>query len=80
MRMNDQELLLTDEFVDFSRTISAIHDEKKALEEDFKKHFDEYKASKKSFETRVSEASAKWVFLRRRPRQGSSMARHAGRG
>ena len=60
MRMNDQELLLTDEFVDFSRTISAIHDEKKALEEDFKKHFDEYKASKKSFETRVSEASAKW--------------------
>lgn len=58
--MNDQELLLTDEFVEFSKAIAVIHEEKKAIEEDFKKQFDEYKALKKSFETRVSEASTKW--------------------
>lgn len=58
--MNDQELLLTDEFVEFSAEIAAIHHEKKILEEEFKKHFDDYKAKKKAMEARVSDASAKW--------------------
>lgn len=58
--MNEQEMLLTDEFVEFSRAVAAVHEEKKALEEEFKKHFDDYKAKKKAFEARVAEASAKW--------------------
>lgn len=58
--MNEQEMLLSDEFVEFSRAVAAVHEEKKTLEEEFKKLFDDYKAKKKSFETRVAEASAKW--------------------
>lgn len=58
--MNDQELLLTDEFVEFSKAIASIHEEKKVLEENFKKYFDEYKSVKKSLEARVADASAKW--------------------
>ena len=58
--MTEQEMLLSDEFVEFSKAVAAIHEEKKVLEEDFKKQFDNYKAKKKEFEARVSEASAKW--------------------
>lgn len=59
-KMNESELLLTDEFVEFSKAVAAVHEEKKILEEEFKKHFDEYKLKKKTFESRVAEASAKW--------------------
>lgn len=58
--MTDAELLLTDEFVEFSRTIAEIHERKKILEEEFKKHFEAYKAEKKSIEHAVTEASARW--------------------
>jgi hypothetical protein len=58
--MNEHEMLLSDEFVEFSKAIAAIHEEKKVLEEEFKKHFDLYKSKKKEFETKVSEVSAKW--------------------
>lgn len=58
--MTEQEMLLSDEFVEFSRAVASIHEEKKILEEEFKKQFDNYKSKKKDFEARVSEASAKW--------------------
>lgn len=58
--MTDAELLLTDEFVEFSKAIAEVHEEKKVLEAEFKKHFEAYKAAKKSMEDRVSEANAKW--------------------
>ena len=58
--MTEHELLLTDEFVHFSQAIGAIHEEKKILEEDFKKHFEEYKSKKKEFESKVSAASQVW--------------------
>jgi predicted nucleic acid-binding Zn-ribbon protein len=58
--MTDAELLLTDEFVEFSKAIAEVHEEKKVLEAEFKKHFEEYKAHKKNLEERVSAASAKW--------------------
>jgi len=60
MTMNEHEMLLSDEFVEFSKAIAAIHEEKKVLEEEFKKHFDLYKSKKKEFETKVSEVSVKW--------------------
>lgn len=53
-------MLLSDEFVEFAKAIAAIHEEKKVLEEEFKKQFDNYKAKKKEFETRVSQASLNW--------------------
>lgn len=58
--MNDHEMLLSDEFEEFSAAVAAVHHEKKILEEEFKKHFDAYKAKKKEFEAKVAEASAKW--------------------
>lgn len=58
--MTEAELLLTDEFVSFSQAIAAVHEEKKALEEEFKKHFDIYKNKKKELENKVSVASSKW--------------------
>ena len=58
--MNEAELLLTDEFVAFTKSISLIHEEKKVLEENFKKHFDEYKQKKKDLESKVITASSKW--------------------
>ena len=58
--MNDADLLLTDEFVEFSKAIAAIHEEKKVLEEEFKRHFDLYKSKKKEFESKVAEVSTKW--------------------
>jgi hypothetical protein len=59
-KMNDHELLLSDEFVAFSKTIAQVHEEKKTLEDGFKKLFDEYKARKKDMEGKVAEASAQW--------------------
>lgn len=58
--MTEQEMLLSDEFAEFSNAIALVHHEKKILEEEFKKHFDAYKAKKKEFEARVADASAKW--------------------
>jgi Skp family chaperone for outer membrane proteins len=58
--MNDAELLLTDEFVSFSQVIASVHEEKKVLEEEFKKHFEEYKSRKKELENKVVAANAKW--------------------
>lgn len=58
--MTEHELLLTDEFVAFSQAVSAVHEEKKVLEEDFKKHFEDYKARKKDLENKVAAASSKW--------------------
>jgi hypothetical protein len=58
--MNETELLLTDEFAAFTKTIAGIHEEKKTLEEEFKKHFDEYKNKKKELENKVTSASSKW--------------------
>lgn len=58
--MTEAELLLTDEFVTFSQAVAAVHEEKKVLEEEFKKHFEEYKSKKKEFENRVAAANSKW--------------------
>ncbi|NCA17176.1 MAG: hypothetical protein EBS90_09040 [Betaproteobacteria bacterium] len=58
--MTEHELLLTDEFVEFSKAVAAVHEEKKVLEEDFKKHFEDYKSKKKDLENKVAAASTKW--------------------
>lgn len=58
--MNESELLLSDEFVAFSQAVAAVHEEKKVLEEEFKKHFEAYKSRKKELESKVTAASSKW--------------------
>lgn len=58
--MNDQELLLSDEFVEFSKEIAQIHEKKKAIEAEFKAFFENYKEHKKELEDKVAAASAKW--------------------
>lgn len=58
--MNEIELLLTEEFAVFSKAVAAIHEEKKALEEEFKKYFEDYKSKKTALENKVSTANTKW--------------------
>jgi hypothetical protein len=58
--MNEVELLLTEEFAVFSKAVAVIHEEKKSLEEEFKKYFEDYKTKKTTLENKVSAASAKW--------------------
>jgi hypothetical protein len=58
--MTDAEFLLTDEFVEFSRTIAEAHERKKVLEAEFKKHFEAYKDEKKQIEEAVVTASEEW--------------------
>jgi hypothetical protein len=58
--MNESELLLSDEFAAFTKAVSLVHEEKKALEEEFKKYFEEYKTKKTTLENKVSSASTKW--------------------
>lgn len=58
--MNEIELLLTEEFAAFTKTINAAHEEKKILEEEFKKYYEDYKNKKSSLENKVSVAYSKW--------------------
>lgn len=58
--MTETELLLTDEFLAFSQAVASVHEEKKVLEEEFKKLFENYKNKKKELELKVSSASEKW--------------------
>ena len=58
--MNETDLLLTDEFINFSKEITVVYENKKLVEEDFKKHFEDYKKKKKEFESNVIEANIKW--------------------
>lgn len=58
--MNEVELLLTEEFAVFSKAVAAIHEEKKSLEEEFKKYFEDYKSKKTVLENKVSAANDKW--------------------
>lgn len=58
--MTEAELLLTDEFLAFSQAVAAVYEEKKILEEESKKLFENYKNKKKELELKVSSASEKW--------------------
>lgn len=69
--MNEIELLMSDEFIAFSKAVAAISEEKKQLEEEFKKHFEAYKESKKSLESKVSAANAKWEEWKKKQLESS---------
>lgn len=58
--MTETELLLSDEFVSFSQIIASVHEEKKVIEEEFKKYFEDYKSKKKELENKVAAANTKW--------------------
>lgn len=58
--MSEHELLLTDEFVEFSKAVAEVHEAKKAVEEEFKQLFEAYKSKKKELEAKVAAASSKW--------------------
>jgi hypothetical protein len=58
--MNEVELLLTDEFAVFTKAVAAVVEEKKVLEEEFKKYFEDYKSKKTVLENKVVTANAKW--------------------
>lgn len=58
--MNETELLLSDEFAAFTAKIGVLHNEKKQLEVEFRKLFDDYKAKKVNIEKQAKEATDEW--------------------
>jgi len=56
----DTDLLLTDEFVNFSKSIAEIHQAKKTRSEEFKKLYDAYKADIKNFDDSAANAQKQW--------------------
>lgn len=69
--MNEIELLMTDEFVAFSKSVSEISEEKKALEEQFKKQFEDYKNKKKTLESKVVDLNSKWEAWKKKQLEDS---------
>lgn len=58
--ITEEELLLTQEYNDFSMKVSQAFNEKKRLEEEFKAKFEKYKAQKAEIEKKVKEANDEW--------------------
>lgn len=54
------DLLLTDEYQEFSKKIAEFFAYKKNLDEDFKKQFEEYKLKKAEIEKSVQTANQEW--------------------
>jgi hypothetical protein len=58
--MENVEYLLTDEYVEFSQKVAAIHAEKKTLKEAFKKQYEEFQLKVKELDDGAKEAIATW--------------------
>ena len=58
--MKEIDLLLTDEFVQFSKDITVVHEEKKKLKDEFKKLYDKFQADVAALDAKAQEASQKW--------------------
>jgi len=56
----ETEVLLTDEFVEFSTKIAAIHAEKKTATEEFRKIYLAYQDKIKVYEEQVAELKKNW--------------------
>ena len=54
------ELLLTDEYVNFSTKLAEIHFERKELKEAWKKKHEEFQANLKALEKRAWDAVGEW--------------------
>lgn len=55
--MTEGELLLTDEFLQFSGDIAALIQEKKSLKDDFKKVYEEFQSKLKLVDKKAFERS-----------------------
>lgn len=60
MEKNQIDLLLSDEFVEFSAKIAEIHNTKKKMKEDFKKTYEEFQAKLASLDTTAAELTNAW--------------------
>lgn len=58
--MKEVDLLLTDEFVQFSTEIARIHNEKKSLKEQFKQVYEKFQTDIAALDIQATEASTKW--------------------
>jgi ABC-type Zn uptake system ZnuABC Zn-binding protein ZnuA len=58
--MEDVELLLTPEYVDFSKKIAELYALKKSLKDDFKKKYEEYQKSLKVLDENAKQCVADW--------------------
>lgn len=56
----ETELLLTDEYVQFSQKIAAIHEERKSKAAEFKKLYDQYQAEQDELEKKAESLCQAW--------------------
>jgi hypothetical protein len=54
------DVLLTDEFVEFSQKVAKIHYAKKAKQEEFRKLYDAFKAEMKHFDDEFAALTVEW--------------------
>ena len=58
--ISDSEYILTDEFVEYTSKVQTIFKNKKTLEADFKKQYDDFKAKKAAMEKEAATVHADW--------------------
>lgn len=58
--MTDAEFLLTDEYAEYTSTISKLHTQKKKKEEDMKVVYEEFKQDMANVEIEAKQAHEKW--------------------
>ena len=56
----ETELLMTDEFAEFSKKVANIHTEKKAKKEEFKKLYDAFQVEMAKYDVEVSKLNDEW--------------------
>lgn len=59
----ETELLLTDEFTQFSDVIKEVHATKKKMNEEFKKQFEAHKVALAALDKKAQEANDKWTVF-----------------
>lgn len=76
--MNEVELLMSDEFVDFSKKIAVLHETKKAQEKELKKVYEEYKAAFKKIDAQAAELQKEFDAWKASQTRGSGQDKKEG--
>lgn len=58
--MKDVDFLLSDEFVQFSKDIAAIHEQKKQKKDEMKKLYEQFQVDIAALEEAAVELATKW--------------------
>ena len=60
MKMEEVDILLTDEYVEFAKKVADIHTKKKTNQAEFKEVYDKFKADLAALDVEVAEEQSKF--------------------